>query len=338
MKTSSWRFTGENMKKLKVILATNFSKPWNNGWFYKTGFEKNGHNVMSFDPSINKCEEKDFLEIVKTFKPDFLLITKNEINLKILLECKKYTKIIQWYPDPVIPEWLIPYVSNVDVFFTMSEGLVDEFKRYNKNTFWLTQAFEPDFYKVQEIKEEDIKKYSADITFVGNLGSKPQYLPRREALLRVIKSGFNLKWWGPPLPRKIKTLPLIFGKLGRCYGGEFVYNETYAKVCKLSKIFLGFDSMPHIKKSMSQRMYIAIGCGAFYMCQYVKGIEEVLIPDKEIVIFNDYEEMIDKIRFYLSKEELRKKIAQAGQERVFKEHTYQIRIKQMMDILKNVIY
>ncbi|MCM8808222.1 MAG: glycosyltransferase, partial [Candidatus Omnitrophica bacterium] len=248
------------------------------------------------------------------------------------------TKVIQWYPDPVIPQWLIPYVKTVDVFFTMSEGLVDEFKKYNSNTFWLTQAFEPSFFKIEKITYRDRKKYSSDITFVGNLGSKPQYLPRRDALLRVLNEGFKLKWWGPPLPRKIKTIPLILGKLGRAYGGEFIYNETYAKVCILAKIFLAFDSMPHIKKSMSARMYTAVGCGAFYMCQYVDGIEEVLVPDKEIVTFRNYDEMIEKIKFYLPREELRKRIAQAGQERVLKEHTYEVRIKQMIEIVKNVLF
>lgn len=325
------------MEKLKIIMPTDFSNPWNNGWYYKAGFEKNGHLVIPFNTE-GKHKKLNLLEKVKEFKPDFVLITKDEIDIETIKSLKNYTKVIQWYPDPVIPQWLIPYVKTVDVFFTMSEGLVDEFKKYNSNTFWLTQAFEPNFFRVEKITYRDRKKYSSDITFVGNLGSKPQYLPRRDALLRVLNEGFKLKWWGPPLPRKIKTIPLILGKLGRAYGGEFIYNETYAKVCILAKIFLAFDSMPHIKKSMSARMYTAVGCGAFYMCQYVDGIEEVLVPDKEIVTFRDYDEMIEKIKFYLPREELRKRIAQAGQERVLKEHTYEVRIKQMIEIVKNVLF
>ncbi|MEN2986543.1 MAG: glycosyltransferase [Thermodesulfovibrionaceae bacterium] len=326
------------MVKFKVLLVTNFDKPWNNGWYYRAGFEKNGHLVIFLNPDKKSNFRDKLLEKVKNFKPDFILITKDEIDIESITECKKYTKVIQWYPDPVIPGWLIPYVRVVDVFFTMSEGLVEEFKKYNPYTFWLTQAFEPDFFKIKKITKEDIKKYSSDIAFIGNLGSKPQYLPRREALTRVLKEGLQLKWWGPPIPRKIKTIPLILGRLGKAYGGEFVYNESFAKVCTLSKIFLAFDSMPHIKKSMSARMYTALGCGAFYMCQYVDGIEEVVVPDKEIVTFSDYEEMMDKIKFYLPKEDLREKIAWAGQQRVLKDHTYEVRIRQMIDILKDVLF
>ncbi|MEF9437970.1 MAG: glycosyltransferase [Candidatus Mariimomonas ferrooxydans] len=139
------------------------------------------------------------------------------------------------------------------------------------------------------------------------------------------------------MPKKLSTIPLILGKLGRSYGGEFVWGEEYAKVVKLSKIFLAFDAQPHIRKSMSARMYTAVGCGAFYMCQHVDGIEEVLEPGKEIITFQSEQEMIDMIRYYVKNDELRKKIAEAGSRRVLKEHTYEIRMRQMLRIIEDVI-
>ena len=105
----------------------------------------------------------------------------------------------------------------------------------------------------------------------------------------------------------------------------------------LSKIFLAFDSMPHIKKSMSARMYTAVGCGAFYMCQHVAGIEDVLLPGREIVTFHSDDEMIDMIRYYLKRDEERRRISEAGRSRVLTDHTYEVRTGQMMDVvLKNL--
>jgi len=46
--------------------------------------------------------------------------------------------------------------------------------------------------------------------------------------------------------------------------------------------------------------------------------------------------MLDKIRFYLPKDDLRKKIAEAGQTRVLKEHTYEIRMRQMCELIEQV--
>ncbi len=321
----------------KIILITELCKQWNSGWYYKSGFEKNGHTAITFDPAGIGNPETKIIETVNEIRPDFILHTKDELLPEIFQELRKLTKVIQWYPDPVIPEWLIPYVKTCDIFFTMSEGLVEEFKKFNPNVFWLTQAFGPSFFEINKITGEDKRNFSAEVAFIGNLGSKEQYLSRRRSLEKVIDSGLKLKWWGSKIPRKFSTIPLVLGRLGRAYGGKFVWGEEYAKVAKLSKIFLAFDSMPHIRKSMSARMYTAVGCGAFYMCRHVDGIEEVLTPGKEIVTFKTDQEMIDMIGYYLKNDEIRMKIAKAGQQRVLRDHTYEVRMRQMVDLIKDFI-
>jgi len=80
---------------------------------------------------------------------------------------------------------------------------------------------------------------------------------------------------------------------------------------------------------MSARIYTAVGCGAFYMCEAVQGIESILVPNKEIVTFKDEEEMIDKIRYYLPKISERQSIARAGQARVLRDHTYEKRLEEI---------
>ena len=316
---------------------TDLKYSWNNGWYYKAGFEKNGHRVIPFDPQSEKGSVDKIAEIIKDDKPHFILHAKYELPAKEFEYLRRFTKIVQWYPDPVIPECLPEYIKASDVFLTMSEGLIEEFHHFNTNVFYLSQAFEPSYFDIKEITGKDKKIFSTDVAFVGNLGSKAQYLVRRQSLENVMNAGFKLKWWGPRIPRKFSTIPLIFGKLGKAYGGKFIWGEGFAKVAQLSKIFLAFDSMPHIRKSMSARMYTAVGCGAFYMCRHVEGIEDMLVPDREIVTFRDDDEMMDKITFYLKNDVLRKKIAAAGRERVLREHTYEVRIRQMLEIIKNIV-
>ncbi len=322
-----------------VLIASDFGKPWNPGFYIKKGLERNGVGVTVFDLDASRDLHGGLINAVQEAMPDCLLYIKNYgLRPEWLAEVKRMgVPLVQWYIDPVIPEWLPAFVKEADIFFTMSEGLVDTFRQMNPTVFWLTQAFEPSFFQVKSISDHDRRTFSADVTFVGNLGSKPQYLSRRSALERIISAGVGLRWWGPKIPWKISNTPLIYGRLGRTYGGRFVWGEEYAKVAKLSKIFLAFDSMPHIRKSMSARMYTAVGCGAFYLCRHVEGIEDVLVPDKEIVTFRDEDEMIDKIQYYLGKEDLRRKIANAGQKRVLEDHTYEVRIKEMLTIIENNI-
>ena len=322
------------MRTYRLILVADYGRPWNNAWFYKAGFERNGHTVMTFDTSSGKPSEETILKAAADFKPDFVLHTKDEFPVHVFEKLRKATKVVQWYPDPVIPDWLPPYVKACDSFFTMSEGLLEEFRKMNPKSYWLTQAFEPSCFPVKEVSDEDRKTFSADVAFVGNLGSKPQYQSRRGSLEAVIASGARLKWWGPKIPWKLANIPLIYGRIGRAYGGRFVWGEEYVKIAQLSKIFLAFDSRPEIRKSMSARMYTAVGCGAFYLCRYVPGIEDVLEPDKEIVTFKTDDEMIEKIRYYLPREKERKEISERGRKRVLREHTYEARMLQMCSVIE----
>ncbi|MDP2157752.1 MAG: glycosyltransferase [Nitrospirota bacterium] len=317
----------------RILLITSLNKPWNNGWYYKVGLEKNGYDVICFDPASERDPVNKALSMTRELRPQFILHTKDELSAEAFQELRRVTKVVSWSPDPIITDWLPPYVAAADLFLTMSEGLVEEFRKYNAATFWLSQAFEPSFFDAGEITPTDLQTFAADVTFVGNLGSKSQYMTRRRYLERVIGEGYRFKWWGPRIPRKLSTLPLVMGKLGRSYGGKFVWGREFAKVAQLSKVFLAFDSMPHVRKSMSARMYTAVGCGAFYLCQHVEGIEEVLVPDKEIVTFHDEDEMIDKIKFYLGREDERKRIAEAGQARVLRDHVYEVRTRQMLALI-----
>lgn len=57
------------------------------------------------------------------------------------------------------------------------------------------------------------------------------------------------------------------------------------------------------------------------LTEYTPGIENYFEIDKEIVCFDNAEEMVDKITYYLEHEEERRAIARAGWERATREHT-----------------
>jgi len=322
---------------MRILLLVTLQHPWNDGWYYKAGFEQNGHTTVMVDAARKTGLFERVNEAIRDSRPHLLLHTKDELPAAAFHELRKRVRVVQWYPDPVIPDWLPQYVRSCDIFFTVAEGLVEEFTRLNPKSFWLTQAFEPSSFPAGPVTREDRAMFSSEVTFVGNLGSKAQYLSRRDCLKRILDEGFYLKWWGPKIPWKISNIPLLYGRLGRAYGGKFVWGEEHAKIARLSGIYLGLDSMPCVRKSVSERIYIAVGCGAFYLCQHVEGIEEVMKPDREIVTFRSYDEMVDKISYYLPRKEQRKAISEEGRARVLKDHTYSVRIRQMISIITSVL-
>lgn len=322
----------------KVIIISKFKVPYDTGYFMANALFDMGFEVRTF---ANLYIEKPFellMGLLKTFKPDLVLILKGTGIQEEWIEAIKREDILTllWYPDidQTLPEWVIPIARKVDYFFIVADGWIGDWKKAGiKHIACLSQGFEPAFYFHSGIKQTEKEIYESDITFIGNIDSTKQYLARRYSLLRIIKEGYQLKWWGPRLGRKPINIPVIFSKLGRSYGGRSVYFQDFAKIVQCTKIFIALDTFPHIRNAISVRMYTAIGCGAFYLCQYVEGIEDVFIPDKEIVTFRDDEEMIDKIRYYLPREDVRKEIAMNGQRRVLAEYTYRHRLNEMMNSL-----
>lgn len=324
----------------RILVITKFSKPWHNGHYIVKALHDLSYTVSTFDPLVVSDKEGSLFQLIDDVKPEMILLIKPMgMNPEWFEHIrKKGALIVMWYPDPLILNDMLQVARKTDFFFTMAEGLISEYRHAGiKRVFFLSQGFEPSFFQIKNITEEERKIFSSDISFIGNIDTTYTYIERRDRLKKILSSGFHLKWWGPRLGRKLKNLPLMMSALGRAYGGKFVYGEEYAKVVKLSRIILAFDRAPQIKKSMSARMYTAVGCGAFYMCQYVDGIEDFLVPGKEIVTFNNNEEMLELIRYFMHKDEERKKISERGQMRVLNEHTYRHRLAEMLDLIKKEI-
>ena len=57
--------------------------------------------------------------------------------------------------------------------------------------------------------------------------------------------------------------------------------------------------------------------------------------NREIVTYHSNEELLEKINYYLNHEEERRKIAEAGQRRTLKDHTYTVRMRELKEILEH---
>ena len=318
---------------MRVIIATDLGAEWKGGHFIIKALRDIGVTAMGVDPLHI---DSPLQSVVEEFKPDLILLTKGRGIDPETVEFFKKGKITlaMWYPDYILPESTLRIAKKMDFFFTPVEGMVPVFREMGlKNAAVLPQGFEPSFFALDAITDEDWRIYGSDVTFIGTLEPTELYRFRSERLNRIIKEGYILKWWGRYLSRKLKNIKLRMSPLGKSYGGREVYLKEFAKVVRTSKIFVALDVIPHVRKCVSVRLYMALGCGAFYLCQHVEGIEEIFVPDEEIVTFSTEDEMIDKIRYYLPREDIRKKIALKGQERVLKEHTYQIRVQQLLNTI-----
>ena len=118
------------------------------------------------------------------------------------------------------------------------------------------------------------------------------------------------------------------------YRGSVDYWTQMPKVFHMSKINLNF-TIPNIYTGLPLRMWDILGAGGFLMTNYQAELPDFFVENKDLVCFDGEKDLVEKTLYYLSHEEARKQIARNGHETVKKFHTYQIRLKEIMETIEN---
>jgi spore maturation protein CgeB len=86
-------------------------------------------------------------------------------------------------------------------------------------------------------------------------------------------------------------------------------------------------------EQMKARIFEINGCGGFQLSYYVEGLANCYAPDREIVMYTEVDDLIEKIRFYLKHDELRESIADAGYTRTMQGHTFSQRFENVFALM-----
>lgn len=97
--------------------------------------------------------------------------------------------------------------------------------------------------------------------------------------------------------------------------GGINYDDVMPKIFYLSKINLNI-TLRSIETGIPLRVFDIMSVGGFVMSNYQEELEELFVPDKEIVLFKDIPELLYKVDYYLSHEEERLRIAMNGYKKV----------------------
>lgn len=104
-------------------------------------------------------------------------------------------------------------------------------------------------------------------------------------------------------------------------------------IFKESKINIHI-TMRAIETGIPLRVMDVLACGGFLLTNYQKEIDEFFVDGKELVIYYDLEDMLEKIEYYLEHEEERNHIAQKGQQKVIECFSYDKQINTIVATLE----
>ncbi len=289
---------------------------------------------------------------VETEKPDllFCFLFTDEIKKETIEYITKNTKTktFNWFGDD---HWRFSNFSKywAPLFTLVSTTDSSAFENYKKlgignviKTQWAANHF---LYKPQDPKKNS-GEYAA--TFLGqNYGLRSNYVSQLQSAGIPIKA-FGWGWPDGGVDDETKLNIFSFSKINLNftetpdYGVKKKINLLARLFFKkeLGKIKFNFshpvDNLKSIigtqKKTIKGRNFEVPACGGFLLTGYSdENLEEYYIDGKEIVIFKNLTDLIEKSKYYLSHEAERAVIAKAGYERTIKEHTYEKRFREIFN-------
>ena len=114
--------------------------------------------------------------------------------------------------------------------------------------------------------------------------------------------------------------------------GKLDYYEEMPYAFRYSKINLNI-TLRSIRTGVPLRAFDIMGSGGFLLTNYQEEMLEYFESDKDFVYYTDYEDLLEKVDYYLENEEERKQIAINGCRKVCEQHNMKLRIQNILDIV-----
>lgn len=271
----------------------------------------------------NNRPQADVVVALAELEPDWLFIT----GMRSIRDeyfhglCKKY-KVLIWDADALNGQRADAWKRRgplatvcVNSTLAVAEKFKDRFP-----VEWMPQFYDADFYR-PTLSRLDPQHPIYDVCFLGDSDTDRF----RQDVLRQLKlEGFSCIFRGS------------HAKIDQ--GSQYVFGAEMADVYRQSKIAIDVKreagGYMYGACTMSDRIYKAMGCGAMYLAFEIPQIEKLFVPNKEMVMYSSYTDMVKKIRYYLEHEDEREQIAAAGTTAIAKSHTLTIRVGQYWDLME----
>lgn len=261
------------------------------------------------------------------YKPDLIIGTYRFIP-SLSIEKIKYAlprvPIVQLNPDALTTfEKQQVFYSPYDFFFTKDPYIVSFMRdKAALNAYYLPEAFNPRFHKTPS-KDRITLEQEIDIDVLA-FGSIYPY--RARMLKKLIAAGIKVSVFGNNQnpDRELK----------RFFRNEWITGDRKSEIIVGSKIVFNNFHYAEIN-SVNCKFFEIAGAGGFQICDNKPTIDEYTSIEVDSFTFRNIDHAIEHIKFYLDKPLLRYEMAIQQQNHFLVNHTYDIRMTQMLDIVFN---
>ncbi len=202
--------------------------------------------------------------------------------------------------DVHLGHWREQAARFFDAVFIAQRDYVDRFRQVvgHDQVYWLPLAAAPDVHRQLD------RPRVYEVGFVGNVAVAHQKTARVRRL-QLIAQHFKAN------------------DLYRSYTPAEV-GDIYSQAKIVFNISIAGD--------VTMRLFEGTACGALVLTDSIaNGLDQLFEIGKEIVVYQDDADLLDKIAYYLAHGDERERIARAGQQRTVQQHLYTHRVQRILE-------
>jgi spore maturation protein CgeB len=230
------------------------------------------------------------------------------------------------------PRWLwrhfLKSIPHYDIVFAYRHHNLEEFRHAGaKRVELLRSWFLPQINKVVELSSADKTKFSSDVVFVGHYENDG----RIEYLEEIVKYGYKLRLFGPGYEWNHR---LAKSKVLRHLAPiDLVWGDKYNLAISGSKIALCFFSKLN-RDTYTRRCFEIPAAKTLLLSEYSEDCASLYRAGEEADFFTNKEELISKLYFYLSNDNVLKQVSEMGYKRVISDgHDIVSRMRLVLDFV-----
>ena len=273
--------------------------------YFNRLFDISKEQIKAFKPDILYCQDLSF------FPEEILLKIKKENNIRL---------IVGQIACPLPPKsFLKPY----DLILTSFPHFVDRLRNDGKNCDYFKIGFDQRILSKTIQNNRDI-----DFSFMGGISKHHNNASKN---IEYLIKNANLQVYG----YGAKNLPYN-SNIRKNHKGERWGLDMYNI---LSRTKISFNRHINVAENNANnmRLYEATGMGSLLLTDKKDNLKKLFEEDREIVTYKSKEEALHKYNYLINNPAELANIAKAGQLRTLKEHTYENRMKELIQILENYL-
>lgn len=267
--------------------------------------------------------ETVLVEQVRTLQPELILcLDIVTVRPRVLAELRASTGAVLVGQHAASP-FQLASVADYDLFVSSVPPVVEAVRRSGARAEHLRLGFDPDVLDVVPAGAP-----TCDLSFVGSL-FPDVHASRLEFLERLCERFPSMKVW----TKSVDHLPPKSAIRDR-YAGPAWGTEMY-RVMRSSRLTLNrHDDLYAYANNC--RLYEATGCGAALLTDAKNNLSELFEVGREVLAYEDLDHCVELVERHLRDEESRAAVARAGHERTLRDHTYDRRMEELLELVGRV--